>query len=190
MSLLQHYEYLSSIITWMDGQPYVRLSVSKLKLTGSLTANGSRLLTSTADGKRVKILAHRLFWFMKYGYPVPKILKHRDKNKDSNRDGNVYAVGEKVESEPVSIDPMLPYYEHFAFFVVWRRNFPCRLLDNGEWKILSRSMTATINGEAKTIQSHRLRWFMLKGLPIPRGLQFSWEHIEAQQKKYGLEVKS
>lgn len=99
MNTLAHYQHLASFILWEDGKPYRLMYGGRCKVSGSINGQGKRLLTSIIDGKKKMIQAHRLRWFMEYGWPVPFGLGHHDENKDNNRIKNLY-VKSRMSSWP------------------------------------------------------------------------------------------
>ena len=87
MKIEDQYSIASEAIRWSGRYPYWTKRLSNRqwigKRAGSMVKLGYRLIQITHNGIRIKILAHRLRWFMETGN-VPTILDHIDRDKDNN----------------------------------------------------------------------------------------------------------
>ena len=91
---LEYYEKLSKMIEFKDGKPYWIKCVRSDwlgKLAGSLKSNGYRQISTRINGALKNIPAHRLAWFMEYGY-LPEEVDHINRKTDDNRIKNLRDV--------------------------------------------------------------------------------------------------
>jgi len=95
MKNLKYYQALSKLINFVDGKPYwncprPNTTIKEGDLAGTVH-KGYRRITIGISGSRVRILAHRLHWFMIYG-ELPPELDHIDRDKQNNRIENLRSV--------------------------------------------------------------------------------------------------
>ncbi len=96
--LLPYYEKLAKMIEFRDGVPYWTESPARCTVVGSVAgwimvagqtkSQRYRKLKTTIDGLSRSVCAHRLQWFVSYGY-LPEDLDHIDRNGLNNNIENL-----------------------------------------------------------------------------------------------------
>ena len=87
-----HYNELSKSVEFIDGKPYWTVARSARTnsgdLAGSLNDRGYRQICISINSRRVMLKAHRLNFYMVYGY-IPRVIDHTDRDKDNNDISNL-----------------------------------------------------------------------------------------------------
>jgi hypothetical protein len=89
-----YYKELSKKIRWVNDLPYWKAQSGTMnigEIAGYIDAHNYRTITITLEGKRKLIKAHRLRWYMEYGY-VPSEIDHVDRNRSNNSVENLREV--------------------------------------------------------------------------------------------------